>query len=108
MRPGLEQGMLPARGGDGCGRVPGCGPLRLGMLPEAARGRGGRTLSPGGAPACDCRGGGGDVSPRGPSAFREPRGLQCGSPGVGGGPGRPASPDSAVSAGCGRQRWPGP
>lgn len=40
------------------------------MLPEAARGRGGRTLSPGGAPACGYRGGGGDVSPRGPLGVR--------------------------------------
>lgn len=79
------------------------------MLPEAARGRGGRTLSPGGAPACGCRGVEEGTSPReAPSAFGEPRGLQCGSPGAGGGPGRPAGPGSAVSAGYGRRRWPGP
>lgn len=63
---------------------PPCQPLSLGMLPEAARGRGGRTLRPGGAPACGCQGGGGDVTPGGPSAFGEPGGLQCRSPGVGG------------------------
>lgn len=58
------------------------------MLPEAARGRGGRTLSPGGAPACGCRGVEEGTSPR-----EAPLGVR-------------GAPWAAVRVpGCGRGSW---